>query len=139
MIGRVTFLAIRGKKRQVSLPKAATFSFHLHTPLPALTPADELQTPVPTPFALVTQPLALPQPSMETNRGADSPEESPADRLQDDRRENKHFFWPVDPVEWSPITKVQVHSVPATANDYLLLSPKGTSPGSIATKVINWL
>ena len=55
---------------------------------------------------------------METNRGADSPEESPADRLQDDRRENKHFFWPVDPVEWSPITKVQVHSVPATANDY---------------------
>ncbi len=90
-----------------------------HTPLPALTPADELQTPVPTPFALVTQPLALPQPSMETNRGADSPEESPADRLQDDRRENKHFFWPVDPVEWSPITKVQVHSVPATANDYL--------------------
>jgi len=30
VIERATFLTIWGKKRQVSLPKAATFSFYLH-------------------------------------------------------------------------------------------------------------
>jgi serine/threonine protein kinase len=102
-----------------------------HTPLPALTPAfpsGELQTPPPTPFALLTrpltQPLALPQASMDVNHsdiGADSTEKSSADFLQDDIREDKHFFWSVDPVEWSP--SVQVYSVPPTANDYLQSKP----------------
>ncbi len=98
-----------------------------HTPLPALTPvfsSGELQAPPPMPFTLttrpLTQPLASPQPSMDvdhSNIGADSTEKSPADFLQDDTRQDQHFFWSVDPVEWSP--SVQVYSVPPTVNDYL--------------------
>ncbi len=41
--------------------------------------------------------------------------------MQDDTREDQHFFWSVDPVEWSP--SVQVHSVPPTANAYLQSKP----------------
>ena len=97
------------------------------THLLALT-SSEFQTPPPPPFALVTrpltQPLVLPQPSMDvehSNIGADSTEKKPTDFLQDDIREDEHFFWSVDPVEWSP--SVQVHSGPPTGNDYLQSKP----------------
>jgi hypothetical protein len=58
-----------------------------------------------------------------SNRGLDFTEKPPAHFLQDDAPEDKHLFWSVDPVEWSPITNVQVHSVPLTANDYLQNKP----------------
>ena len=53
---------------------------------------------------------------------ADITEKRQTHFLQDDVREDKHMFWSVDPVEWSP--GVQVYSVPPTANDYLQNKPE---------------
>ncbi len=55
---------------------------------------------------------------------------------RDDNDAGTHLFWSVDPLEWSPIGKEQVGSVPLTAADYLQSMPiapeEPASPAAMA-------
>ncbi|GAC1380958.1 MAG: hypothetical protein NVSMB33_07390 [Ktedonobacteraceae bacterium] len=101
------------------------------TPVPVLNSAfteREVRTSAPAPFSYstTTRPLGEPLPSFPSaeNAVSDSPgldvaEMHETNFLRNDVREDKHIFWSVDPVEWSPVTNVQGNAEPLTANAYL--------------------